>query len=468
MKNINSIKLIKIIVSGLSIAALPLTSQAINGIYDYGYGQINRGMGGAGIAMPQEAFATTINPSGMNEVKHNFDAGVAIYFPDLYAKYGQGTAGIDVNGVQPLAGGIGTHTSQMKTFFMPDIAYIYHYDKRNHFGFSLASVGGYGSDYSTKNAASVFVPPPAGPAVASSHGLFGDGNVYSSLKIGTINASFNHVIDEYFSFGFTVSYYMQQFKSKGSAGLAAFTTRALQAGALVPAAVAAPHLSNNGYDYNYGVGATIAATIKPFKNITLAISATPTVQMSKMSKYKDLLVNKGELDIPGRYVVGLRYQANDRLDLVADVVRIMNSEVDSYRNNSRALFDGRCNYGTTMAEDCMGGKNGPGFGWSNQTLIKVGGAYKLTSKDTVRLGFSYGNKIGNKEDIVVQTFAPGAAAEWIFTGGYSRVMKNYKLNSFVTFIPKQTLDGVNELSVNNAQTIEVKVSGIGFGLGISI
>lgn len=464
----NKIKLTKILTILSSIMSLH-TSYAINGVFDYGYGQINRGMGGAGTAMPQDAYATIINPSGINEVKHNFDAGVAIYFPDLYADYGAGTAAF-IPSVKPLAGAPGKFDSEMPVFFMPDAAYVFHQDQKNHFGLSASSIGGFGSKYQTDKNASVFVAPPVGPAVAPAHGLFGDGTVYSSLKIGSLNASYNHVIDQYFSFGVTLSYYVQAFESRGSAGLAAFSRRSLLAGTGVAPITAAPNISNNGTDYNHGVGATIAATIKPLSNVTLAFSATPTVKMTKMKEYKDLLVNNGELDIPGRYVAGIRYQANDKLDLVTDIVRIMNSQVDTYRNNSRSLFDGRCAAGSAVLapDQCMGGKDGPGFGWSNQTIIKVGGAYKLTAKDTLRLGLSYGNKIGHSKDIIVQTFAPGAAAEWITSAGYSRNMRNYKLNSFVTFIPKQTLSGYNELSANNAQKIEVKVAGIGFGLGVSM
>lgn len=227
-------------------------------------------------------------------------------------------------------------------------------------------------------------------------------------------------------------------------------------------------MSNNGTDYNNGFGVTVGALIKPHPMVALGFAGTPTIRMSKLDKYRNLMAENGRLDIPGRYVAGVKISPNDQLNIVTDVVRIMNSQVATYRNNSRALVDGRCNIGATLvAEDCMGGKNGAGFGWSNQTLVKVGGEYKFTNRDTVRLGVSYGNKIGHTKDIVVNTLAPGAAAKWITSAGYSRRMPSYKLNSFLTFIPSQKMDGLNELSSGSLQTVDIKVGGFGFGLGVS-
>ena len=449
----------------LGLSSIGLNALAINGVYDYGMGQINRGMGGAGTAMPADAFATVINPAGLGEVKHNFDAGAAVYFPLMYSKFSEGTAS-GLPDVRPIAGAPGKFDSKMHVFFMPDLAYLFHMDKNNHFGLSANAIGGFGTKYQTKRFASVVnTPVPVGTTI--SQGLLGDGTVYSSLKIGSLNASYNYVVDQFFSVGLTLSYYVQAFESKGAQGLAAFTTRALQNDgntALIN------KLSNNGNDYNQGVGITFGALIKPYRNLTLAFTGTPTVKMSKMKDYKDLFPNKGELDIPGKYVAAARYQASDRLDLVFDAVRILNREVDVYGNNSRALFDGRCvsvspNFNS---EQCVGGKDGVGFGWSNQTLLKVGGAYKLSSRDTVRLGVSYGNRIAHSKDILINILAPGAAAKWITSAGYSRKMNNYNLNSFLTVIPKQSMDGQNELSAGSAQKIKFEVAGVGFGLGISM
>lgn len=441
---------------------------AINGIYDYGMGQINRGMGGAGVAMPQDAFATFTNPAGLGQIKHNLDIGAAVYFPDMYTKFSSGTAAVPPPAPSPIAAAAGKFDSKMNVFFLPDLSYVFHLDNNNHFALAAHAIGGYGSKYQTKKSASTYSPTPLPfGSVVNRQGLLGDGTVLASLKIGSVNASYNYVVDKFFSWGVTLSYYVQAFESKGSQGLAAFTTRSLLNSNNTALAT---KLSNNGVDYNHGFGATLGALVKPHKMVTLGVTATPTVRMSKLKDYTDLMADGGRLDIPGRYVAGARIQPNDQLDVVVDFVRIMNRQVKTYGNNSRALIDGRCSTSsaTFAPQDCLGGKEGAGFGWANQTLVKVGGAYKLTTKDTVRLGVSYGNRIGHTKDIIINTLAPGAAARWITSAGYSRVMPNYKLNSFLTYIPAQKMDGVNELSSGRAQTVEFKVGGFGLGVGVSV
>jgi long-chain fatty acid transport protein len=448
MQSSRKLKLIAPVLAMLCSA----NSHAINGVYDYGMGQINRGMGGAGVAMPKDAFATVINPAGLGVLDHKADAGIALYFPDMYSRFGQSAAGVGI-----LDAPAGTYNTKQRVFFLPDAAYVYHHDWRNHFGVSVNSIGGFGSRYTTSKHATVLgVQVPR-------RGVLGDGTIVSSLKIGSLNGTYNYFLMPNFGVGLTLSYYMQAFESRGSQGLQTFTKTFLSGGG-VPT-----KLSNNGTDYNHGVGATAGVWYRYNKQLALAATATPKISMTKFEDYKDLLVNGGELDIPARYAAGINITPNNQLDLVVDVVQIMNKDVDAYGNNSRALFDGRCLPGPgAVPGSCVGGKNGPGFGWSNQTLLKVGGAYKLSSRDTVRLGFSYGNRIGHPDDVVINTFAPGSAARLITSAGYSRTMPCYTLNTFLTFIPSQTMSGINELSVAQAQTVKVKVAGVGFGFGVSV
>ncbi len=441
--------------STILASLIAMNSYGINGVFDYGMGQINRGMGGAGVALPQDAYAPVINPAGIGLVNHKLDGGAAIYFPMMYSKWGAGTSAFPTDA---LAAPEGTFHSQTKVFVMPDLGYLYHHDRQNHFGVSINSIGGFGTKYSTNKLASVLGAP------ATQDGVLGNGTIISDLKIGSLNASYNYFVMPTLSLGLTASYYVQAFKSAGSQGLAAYTQTFLSTGATPT------KLSNNGVDYNYGAMATLGALYKFSKELSVAASGTPKVRMTKLHDYKDLLVNHGELDIPAKYSIGLSITPDEQLSVVVDIVRILNEDVGTYGHNSRAIFDGRCAPGSPTLDPsvCLGSKNGPGFGWDNQTILKTGAEYKINSKEAVRLGFSYGNRIGHRSDIVVNTLAPGAAARLITSAGYSKVMPGYVLNTFLTYIPAQTMKGVNELSVGDAQTVKVKVAGVGFGFGVSM
>jgi long-chain fatty acid transport protein len=56
-------------------AVIPRLADASNGYFDYGHGTKNKGMAGAGIALPQDAMAAATNPAGMVFVGDRVDFG---------------------------------------------------------------------------------------------------------------------------------------------------------------------------------------------------------------------------------------------------------------------------------------------------------------------------------------------------------------------------------------------------------
>jgi long-chain fatty acid transport protein len=57
-------------------AVIPRYAIASNGYFDYGHGTKNKGMAGAGIALPQDAMAAATNPAGMVFVGERVDFGL--------------------------------------------------------------------------------------------------------------------------------------------------------------------------------------------------------------------------------------------------------------------------------------------------------------------------------------------------------------------------------------------------------
>jgi long-chain fatty acid transport protein len=53
------------ITAAVAALFLPLVAGATNGYLPHGYGMKALGMGGAGIAYPQDAIAAAVNPAGM-------------------------------------------------------------------------------------------------------------------------------------------------------------------------------------------------------------------------------------------------------------------------------------------------------------------------------------------------------------------------------------------------------------------
>ena len=62
---------------GLSVSV----AHATNGYFAYGYGTKNKGMAGAGVALPQDSLAAAVNPAGTLHVGDRVDAGASIFSP---------------------------------------------------------------------------------------------------------------------------------------------------------------------------------------------------------------------------------------------------------------------------------------------------------------------------------------------------------------------------------------------------
>ena len=65
-----------------------LPALATNGTMPHGYGIKAQGMGGASIALPQDALAAANNPAGMALVGNRLDLGLAVVMPKPASTFG--------------------------------------------------------------------------------------------------------------------------------------------------------------------------------------------------------------------------------------------------------------------------------------------------------------------------------------------------------------------------------------------
>ena len=74
-----------IAVAGLLLVALLVLSSsalATNGYFRHGYGSTNKGLAGAGVALPQDAIAAATNPAGMVWLGKQYYAGLSVFNPN--------------------------------------------------------------------------------------------------------------------------------------------------------------------------------------------------------------------------------------------------------------------------------------------------------------------------------------------------------------------------------------------------
>jgi len=318
----------------------PLAAQATTGYFQHGYGIKAKAMGGVGIALPQDALAAASNPAGIAWIGNRIDVGADWFTPDRGAEI--------AGSLNPAANGTydGNDTA---SFLIPEFGYNRVISPSLTFGVAVYGNGGMNTDYKDNPFAK--------------YGL-GSGNAgvdLMQLFIAPTLAwkSGNH------SFGASLNLAYQRFKAEGIQGFAGFS--------------ASPgNVSNNGYDDSTGFGVRLGWTGQVSPAVTLGATYQTKTKMGKFDKYSGLFANQGEFDIPENYGAGIAFKASPKLTVAADVLRINYGDIPAVGNPVDCFFLGACQLGST---------DGPGFGWQNTTVYKIGVAWALKPDMTLRAGY---------------------------------------------------------------------------------
>jgi len=115
--------------------------------------------------------------------------------------------------------------------------------------------------------------------------------------------------------------------------------------------------------------------------------------------------------VPSNWGLGIAVEATPKLTLAFDYMRINYSEVDSVGNAYANFF-------MCMSDPsyCLGGDNGPGFGWEDQNVYKLGAAYQYSDKLTLRGGFTYGTEVIPSSEVLFNVLAPATVQKHLSLG----------------------------------------------------
>lgn len=359
---------LKLIAALVSMAAVSTSSFATNGYFSHGYGVKSNGMGGVGIALPQDGLAAAANPAGMVMLGNRMDFGAYLFRPVRDAELVGNAAPAGVNGDYD-----GNDT---KMFLIPEFGYNRMLSPNLSVGLSVYGNGGMNTDYkdgiplygSTTRAGvdlmQLFIAPTVAYKVAPDH---------------AIGASLNVVY--------------QRFAAKGLQGFAA-------------SSASPTNLTNNGHDSSTGLGFRVGYTGKLSDRVTVGATYQSKTYMGRFDDYKGLFAEQGDFDIPENYGVGIAVNATPTLMIAMDIERIKYSGVDSVSNSLANLFAG----------NPVGSKNGPGFGWNDMTIYKLGVSYEYSKSLTLRAGYNHGNQPIPKSQTFFNILAPGVIENHLTLG----------------------------------------------------
>ena len=157
--------------------------------------------------------------------------------------------------------------------------------------------------------------------------------------------------------------------------------------------------------------------------------------MSRFTKYDGLFSDQGDFDIPSTYGLGAACSvgAATGLTIAFDYQRINYSDVKAVHNPSALPFTG----------SQLGSTNGPGFGWQNMNVYKVGASWIVNTAWTLRAGWNYGKPPIQSADALINILAPGVV-EHHFTAGVTwqaPAIPNLDLTIGAMYAPKKTVSG---------------------------
>lgn len=381
----------------LLICLATTDASATDGYFSNGYGVKSQGMGGVGIALPQDALAAATNPAGMGLIGDRVDFGLTWFRPVRESQL-VNTAG----GSKAFDGTYSANDSE--NFFIPEFGYNRQINSDVTLGVSVYGNGGMNTDY--KNGIPLF--GSSGRAGVDLVQLFIAPTATWKLTASqTVGASLN------------IAY--QRFEATGLQGFAGMST-------------SPTNLTNRGHDNSYGAGLHLGWIGQINEAVTLGATYQSRTYMSKFDKYKGLFAEQGGFDIPSTYGVGIAVKATPAITLAADMQRINYSEVASIGNASLPnLANG------------LGADNGAGFGWHDVTTVKLGASYAYSDNLTLRAGYNHADQPIRSTDTFFNILAPGVIKDHLTLGSTWVLPNKAELSLAYVHAFENSVNGVNSI-----------------------
>lgn len=369
---------------------------ATNGLAPTGLGQTHKAMGGAAAGFATSPMSMATNPAAASFTPDGYDVGLEIFKPDRSSTF-KGTAfgaPADVT-----ADGNGD-----EMFLIPEAGY-----KRDMKGGLSVGVVAYGNGgMNTSYESGV-------PFGAGSFGGLPGTSTRIDLKQMFIAPTASYKVNDNVAIGASVNLVAQRFEAEGLGAFTGFTSNL--AG-----------LSNNGGANSTGVGATIGVQGKLSDKLSAGLAYRSKVGMSKLDEYSGLFPNAGEFDVPAATTAGIAFQATPQTLIAADVQKIEYSGVDAIGNSPATPLP-------------FGADNGPGFGWEDQTVYKIGVKQQLNDGLALMAGYNRGDSPVSGDVTTLNVLAPAVVEEHVSLGFEKRLTPKSKIVGSYIHALENTVEG---------------------------
>lgn len=417
--------LIKIIPAAAALAALP--ALATDGYFPHGYGMKALGMGGTSTALAQDSLGGATNPASMVWAGSRMDIGANLFMPVRDAeRSGAGFPTLN-----------GKVDSDKPAFLIPEFGYNRMLNDRTSVGVTVYGNGGMNTTY------------PQGDfncGGGAANMLCGSGGLGVDLMQLIVAPTMAYKVAPQHAFGASLLLGYQRFKADG---LQAFDN----APGFPPMTQSPGSVTNNGYASSTGVGVRLGYFGR-FDALSVGASWAPKMKMSKFDEYKGLFAGAGGFDIPENYSVGIAFAPAPNWTVAADYQRINYAGVPSVGNPSLPVAP-------------LGAANGPGFGWHDIDIFKLGVAWQMNSQLVLRAGYNHGQNPIKPADVTFNIVAPGVITSH-YTFGFTHALSaSDELTGALMVAPRQSVTGASLFNglmgpgAGGNETIRMRQSSIG-------
>ncbi|MDE3123042.1 MAG: outer membrane protein transport protein [Paracoccaceae bacterium] len=380
----------------LAAAAMTMACPALatEGYFALGYGPVQRSQGGAGVANGTDAMATAMNPAGVATVGNEFSLGLQVFSPSReYTGTGTGF-------IAP-----GTVKSDWPNFLVPNLAWNKVLANGARLNIAAYGNGGMNTSYPAIT--------NTGPGCPGATGIFCGGKAGVNLSQLFLSVTYAQKIGN-ISFGIAPTFALQGFSANGLAAFGKYSSDATR-------------LSDTGTDWSHGFGlrAGMVADIAP--GLRWGLSGQTKFSMSRFGKYSGLFADGGKFDIPAAVTTGLAWDARQDLTLMLDYERIFYSGVPAVSNPFNGLP--------------LGAAGGPGFGWKDVDVIKLGAAWRSSPVMTWRAGYAYATNPVQSSQVTLNILAPGVVRHHFTFGGSYQMDARDTLDFAVEYVPTSSVSG---------------------------
>ncbi|HEY0834552.1 MAG TPA: outer membrane protein transport protein [Azospirillum sp.] len=377
--------------AGLLSPAKP--AQATNGYFAHGYGTPSKSMAGTGVTIGEGPLATAQNPALGNQVGNVAGGCLTVFMPHRDVT-------VSDNGRMSVLPP-GKYDSQNEIFGIACGGANFKVRDDTSVGALLFANGGMNTKYDKALFAN-----------------FGAGTAPTGVDMAQAFLALNlaHRVSDTVTIGAAPVFAIQRFKATG---LEAFAGMSQHPG----------DVTGNGYDYSYGGGLKIGAVWTATPWLTLGASYQSKMWMTPYDKYRGLFAEGGDFDIPAWASAGIAVEPVRGLTFLLEYQRIFYSDVAAIANGGAPPFGP------------LGSGNGPGFGWKDMDVFKLGVQWQATSDLMLRAGYSHASRFTDSDQVLFNILAPATVRDHVSAGFTYALSVDWRVSASYTHAFSNKLTG---------------------------